>query len=164
MPSVRRSLAFAALVAVLVLSGCSTTSQARTVAVTHGPVTATLVKAGAEGPAIGDQRYFEIVTAVEGSASAGRLDAVLTTTAIDSPDAGSEIRIGTLVFTLGSPADQVVVEGSSIYPSTSSTIKVDSTTVRPIIGGSGAYAGARGWCESTHLADGTWSHVLHLVP
>ena len=25
------------------------------------------------------------------------------------------------------------------------------------------YAGARGWCVSTHLEDGTWTHVFHLT-
>ena len=32
----------------------------------------------------------------------------------------------------------------------------------PVIGGSGAYAGATGWVDSTHNADGTWTHIFHI--
>jgi hypothetical protein len=43
------------------------------------------------------------------------------------------------------------------------TIAKQSVAVRPVIGGSGKYAGARGWCVSTHHADGAWTHVFHLT-
>ena len=82
---------------------------------------------------------------------------------MDAPDKGSEIRIGRLIFSFANAADQIVVDGVSVYPAAGATIAVDSSTIRPITGGSGAYAGARGWCESFHLADGTWKHVLHLL-
>ena len=137
---------------------------ARTVTVTHGPVTLVYADVGDTGPSVGDTRGTEIATQVEGSQVTGRLDAILTTTAIDSPSAGVEVRIGHLVFAFGSGDDQIVVDGTSLYPSASATIAVGATTIRPIVGGSGIYAGARGFAESTHLDDGNWRHVLHPQP
>jgi hypothetical protein len=32
-----------------------------------------------------------------------------------------------------------------------------------ILGGSGKYAGASGWCVTEHLPDGTWRHTFHLI-
>jgi hypothetical protein len=34
---------------------------------------------------------------------------------------------------------------------------------RPVIGASGKYAGALGWCVTTRLANNTWTHVFHLT-
>ena len=156
-----RSLAGLALVAVLVLAGCS--SGGRTVAVTHGPVTLAYADLGTPGPSVGDTRSTTVATQLEGSSTTGRLDAILSTTGEDVPGPGDEVRIGHLVFSFGSGSDQIVVDGSSVYPSASSTIPASTSTIRPIVGGSGAYAGATGWCESFHNADGTWRHVFHLT-
>ncbi|MGH2407563.1 MAG: hypothetical protein ACRDF7_05750 [Candidatus Limnocylindrales bacterium] len=155
-----RRVAAIALLALLA-AGCSG-SAGRTVTVTHGPVTLAYVDLGDTGPSVGDERITEIPTQVDGKA--GRLDGILTTTAVNSPETGSEIRLSQLVFTFGNEADQVFVSGTSVYPAASATIQVDSSTIRPVIGGSGVYAGVTGWCESFHLADGTWRHVLHLTP
>jgi hypothetical protein len=161
---VRAVVAFAlvGLVVALTLAACG--AAARTVTVTHGPVTLVYADVGDPGPSVGDTRGTETATKVEGTDIVGRVDAILTTTAIDSPSAGVEVRIGHLVFSFGKEEDQIVVDGTSLYPSASATIAVGATTIRPIVGGSGIYAGARGFAESTHLEDGTWRHVLHLQP
>jgi hypothetical protein len=142
------------------LAACSS-SGGRTVTVTHAAVTLEYVDLGASGASVGDERVTAIAFNVDGGGT-GRLDAVLTTTAVNAPNPGDEIRIGHLVFMFGTGPDQLVVDGTSAYPAQSATIAQDSSTVRPIVGGSGAYAGARGWAESFHLADGTWRHVFHL--
>ena len=160
MPRIRPARSVWLIVAaLLIVAGCG--GGGRTVTVTHGPVTLEYVDLGAAGPSLGDQRVTAVATTVEG-AGAGRLDAVLTTTAVDTPNKGDEVRIGHLVFTTGRGPDQVVIDGTSAYPAAGATIPANTSTVRPIVGGSGAYAGARGWAESFHLADGTWRHVLHL--
>ena len=146
----------------MAVSACSG-GGGRIVTVTHAEVSGKLVDLGDPGASVGDVRLFEIATAVEGEQTTGRLDATLTTTGENVPDLGSEVRIGKLVFAFGAGTDQVVVEGSSVYPAAGATIQVSTSTIRPITGGSGAYAGARGWCETTHFADGTWKHVLHLL-
>ena len=63
----------------------------------------------------------------------------------------------------GAGPDQVIVTGSGYYPGDQSTIAVGAVLVRPIVGGSGAYAGASGWAESSHLEDGSWRHTLYIV-
>ncbi len=148
-------------VLVLALAACTAAGpRERTVTVTHAAVTATLVDAAPTGTSVGDQRYFSIV--VGGDGGVGRIEAILSTTGIDVPQKGTEIRTGQLIFTFGTGEDQVTVLGASVYPSAGSTIAEGTTTIRPIVGGSGAYAGVSGWCESTHNADGTWRHILHL--
>ena len=73
-----------------------------------------------------------------------------------------EYRDTHLVFTFASPADELIVEGVATYPGANSVLKPATTVNRAVIGGSGAYAGATGWCDSTHNADGTWTHVFHI--
>ena len=166
LPNPAHALALAlALALVLVLAACGgSAGSEKVVTVLHAAVTATLVDAGDAGSSPGDSRLFEIATTVEGASTTGRLDAVLLTTGVNIPAAGDEVRIGTLVFSFGEGTDQVVIEGVSAYPGTGSTIAANTSTIRPIVGGSGAYANARGWAESFHNADGTWKHVLHLLP
>jgi quercetin dioxygenase-like cupin family protein len=135
----------------------------RSLTVTHGPVVTTLTTPDSDGHELGDQRVVSLPLMDEAGAEAGRVDATLLTTGIDEPAPGDEIRISTLVFTLGDPVDQVVVTGSGLYPAAGSTIALDSTIVRPIVGGSGRFAGATGWAESEHLADDSWRHTLHLT-
>jgi hypothetical protein len=143
----------------IVLSACTSSGpDERTVEVTHGPVTAVLVGGTTEGASVGDVRFFSIVTG--GTGGVGRLEATLSTTAVDVPAPTLEVRIGQLVFTFED--GQVSVLGASVYPSAGSTLAVGDTTVRPVVGGSGDFAGVTGWCESTRNADDTWTHVLHL--
>ena len=162
--TVRRLVPLAVIVAcaALALALGAWSWSARTVTVTHDGVTGTLVDNGAPGASVGDVRLFEIATAFKGGKTPGRLDAAMTTTGSDVPEPGSEIRMAQLIFTFRTAEDQIVVSGVSVYPAAGSTIATASSTIRPIVGGSGAYNGARGWCESFHLADGTWRHVFHL--
>jgi hypothetical protein len=157
----RHRRVIAGILAAVALSACAPAApRERIVTVTHAAVTATLVDGGPSGPSAGDVRYFSIETAADGGT--GRLEAVLSTTAEDVPEAGAEVRIGDLVFTFGDGTDQVTVLGASVYPAAGSTLAIGASTIRPVVGGSGAYAGVTGWCESFHEADGTWRHVLHL--
>jgi hypothetical protein len=87
----------------------------------------------------------------------------MTTTALDEA-AGVETRLTTIVIVAGDGSDQLILEGSAAYPAAGSTIEVAATVIRPVIGGSGRWAGARGWAESTHEADGSWTHTFHLEP
>lgn len=153
------ALVLTAVGAALVLGGWS---RDRTVAVTHGMIGSTLIDNGAAGPSVGDVRLFQIDTTVVGTGRTGRMDATMTTTGVDTPDLGAEIRMAQLIFTFDNARDQIVVTGVGVYPATGAVLAEDTTTTRPISGGSGKYSGARGWCESIHYADGTWRHIFHL--
>jgi quercetin dioxygenase-like cupin family protein len=137
----------------------------RSLSVIHGPAVTTLTTTGSDGHQLGDLRVVSLPLsrATTARGEADRLDATLLTTGIDQPGPGDEIRISTLVFTLGDAADQVVVTGSGVYPAAGSTIAIDSAIVRPIVGGSGRFAGASGWAESEHLVDDSWRHTLHIT-
>ncbi len=141
--------------------------------VTHASVRTLLVTAGSPGHQLGDLRVLPATPIQDSSgATMGRLDATLTTTSVDYPGVGDEVRMGNLFFVFGSgelnfagSADQLLVAGSGFYPGISSTIATGATLVRPIIGGSGQYSGAIGSATSEHLANGSWRHTFDfLVP
>lgn len=141
--------------------------------VTHASVKTLLVTPGSPGHQLGDLRVLP-ATAIQdlNGTIVGRIDATLTTTSIDYPGVGDEVRMGNLHFIFGTgefhlagSADQLLVAGSGFYPGISSTIATGATLVRPIIGGSGQYSGAIGSATSEHLANGSWRHTFDfLVP
>jgi hypothetical protein len=107
-------------------------------------------------------RTFHAEAAADDGTS-GTFDATMVTTSVDET-AELETRLTTIVFSVSDGADQLILSGSAVYPATGSTIKTAATVIRPIIGGSGRWSGARGWAESTHEADGSWTHAFHLEP
>lgn len=170
----RRARLLLALLAVLVIvltlpgtmlaQGRARADRIVTWTVTHGPISATLVTPGSDGHQVGDVRAFSFPVEVDRRRATGWLDATLTTTAIDVPATGDEVRLSLLVFSFGEDrASQVIVQGSSVYPAAGATIGAGTSTVRPVTGGSGRFAGATGWAQSSHLTDGTWRHELHLL-
>ncbi len=134
-------------------------SSPRTIRVTHGQAgpTATV------GTGLGAVRTFFVPFAVNGKAADDQyLTGTLTTVVVGLPDA-QEIRQTNFVFVLGSQADQLVVGGVSRYATTSGTLDPGTRIVRPVLGGSGAYAGARGQVVSTNLGPSGWAHVFRLT-
>ena len=141
--------------------------------VTHVPVKTLLVTPGSPGHQLGDLRVLP-ATPIQDltGATVGRMDATLTTTSVDYPGVGDEVRMGHLHFIFGTgelqfvgSANQLLVAGSGFYPGVSSTIAPGSTLLRPIIGGCGQYSGAIGSATSEHLADDSWRHTFEfLVP
>ena len=137
------------------------------VRVAHGPVTAgnsQYIDAGVPGPSVGDLRtYYLPLTRPGSSRRVGYLTGTLTTTATGRPRAGMELRTANLVFVVRRAANQLVLGGVAAYAQSAPVLAKRSVVTRPVIGGSGRYAGARGWCVTTHLANGTWTHVFHLT-
>src|SRR4051812_40373543 len=137
------------------------TSSAKLVTVAHGPVTplnSQYVDLGAPGPSVGDVRTYYIPL-TQSKKPAGYLTGTLTTVAVGRPAAGMELRTSNLVYVIGRVSNQIVVGGVAAYAQAAPSVAAKSVVTRPVIGGSGTYAGARGWCVSTHFADGTWTHV-----
>lgn len=162
----RKLIALTAVGLLVAVAGCSdddtNSDTARTVTVSHPEVQPpTVLDLGDEGPSVGDQRVFHLdATADDGSAVT--VEFVMITTAVDTPETGVQTRIATGVFSFGNEGDQLILEGVALYPGEGATLKVSSSTIRSIIGGSGKYAGASGWVESIHNEDGTWDHVFHI--
>jgi hypothetical protein len=160
---ITRSLS-ALLIGLMALVGIATPAQAApksgitTVTVYHQPVVPTAVT----GAGIGTVRYFSIPMAVNGVAADGQyLTGTLTTLDIGVPG-GREIRASDLNFVFGSSDDQLVVGGIAIYPAAGATLADGARVVRPVIGGSGKYAGAAGQAISTNLGAKGWTHVFKI--
>ena len=131
----------------------------RTVTITHAPVSPILV----QGSGIGAVRTFFVATEVDGKSDPGNyLTGTLTTVAVDG-NASTELRSSNLIFTSGRQANQLVVGGISTYPAAGATLAVGQRTIRPIVGGSGMYNGARGYVVSRNLGDRGWVHTFHLL-
>lgn len=147
--------------------GIARTSSTKVITVAHGAVTAQnsqYIDLGTPGPSVGDMRtYYIPLTDPKSGKSIGFLTGTLTTVAVERPAAGVELRTADLVFVVGKISDQIVVGGVAAYAQSASSVATTSVVTRPVIGGSGKYAGARGWVVSTHFADNTWTHVFHLT-
>lgn len=114
------------------------------------------------GSGIGTVRTFFIPIAVNGLAANGQyLTGTLTTLSNPIPS-GEEIRSSNLTYVFGSEINQLVVGGISLYPPTGATLATGQSTTRPVIGGSGIYAGARGQVVSTNLGANGWTHVFKI--
>lgn len=164
MNKIVRTLAAALTIALGVcLIGATPASAAKSkttvVTIAHAPLTPTSVS----GSGLGTLRTYYVPTTVVGTApKTGYMSGTLTTIATGLPS-NQELRASNLVFVVGSEPNQIVVGGLSLYPADASTLAVSQSTVRPIIGGSGIYRGARGQVESTNLGDQGWRHVFRIM-
>ncbi len=164
----RKLTTFIAVGLLVAVAGCSDEGSDkdslddRTVTVTHPEVEPpTYIDNGEEGHSVGDVRLFHFDGVADDDSVVGT-DWVMTTTAVDSPEVGVQVRVVTGVFSFGTDGDQLILEGVALYPGEGATLKVSSSTIRSIIGGSGKYRGASGWVESIHHDDGTWEHIFHI--
>ncbi len=153
-------VAMVAVVAPIAAAGCADDADGRTVIVAHPATPApTYLDLGAAGESAGDVRIFNFPGTTDDGAPV-RTDWIMTTTAIDMPEAGVETRIAKGVFTFGDEGDQLILEGAALYPGEGATLAPATRVVRSIIGGSGAYAGASGSVESVRADDGSWTHTF----
>ena len=88
-----------------------------------------------------------------------RIAGTLTTLATGLPG-DQELRASNLVFVIGDEANQLVIGGISLYPAAGATIAAGTRTTRPVIGGSGTFAGATGEVVTTNLGADGWTHVF----
>jgi hypothetical protein len=115
------------------------------------------------GSGVGTVRTFFVPLAVNGTAADDQYLTGTLTTLVQGMPGGQELRGSNLTFVLGSEADQLVVGGISYYPSAGATLAPGQRSTRPVLGGSGAYDGARGQVVSTNLGADGWTHVFRLT-
>lgn len=146
-----------------VSASSSSLKQAQEVTFTHNeiePSMVTTVEASSSDAPIGVQRYFQIPATEPEN---GMISGSLTVLAEDYPEVGQELRGSNLIFQFGSLADQLVVGGVAAYEIAEPALGLDVVTTRPIVGGTGTFAGAVGEVDTTHNSDGTWTHVFRYV-
>ena len=129
----------------------------------HGSVLSVLANPDSDGHQLGNLRVVSLATEDAEGRTIGRLDATLITVSVDVPAPNDETRISNLIFGFGEGVDQIVVNGTGLYPGAGGTIDLDSTLTRPVTGGSGRFANTTGWAESRHFPNDTWEHTFHLV-
>lgn len=153
--------ATAVTAALVLLPAAPALADEVTVKVAHGPVSTTLdpVTPGTASP--GDARFYYIDLTRPGKQKAiGFLTGSLVTTAVGQPQAGKEYRSADLIFTIGD--SQLVIGGVAVYDQNAATVAKKSSVIRPVIGGTGKYAGAHGWAKSTRFKNNTWRHTFHV--
>jgi hypothetical protein len=142
-------------------TAATSSASYQTVTFSHAEVIAsqvTVLDSGLDGSSPGDARFFIVpATTPEG----GLLTGSLTVVAPDQPLPTQELRRSDLVFQFGAVQDQMVVGGVAVYEIDDPTLALGKIVIRPILGGSGSFAGATGWVETTHNEDGTWVHIFH---
>lgn len=133
-------------------------TQREVIRVYHEPVVPTSVS----GSGVGEVRTFFIPMAVNGVPGDGQyLSATLTTVATNMPG-NQELRASNLAFVFGAEADQILVGGVSLYPPAGATLAPGEKTVRPVLGGSGKYDGARGQLISRNYGPKGWTHTFRI--
>jgi hypothetical protein len=159
----RTRLFIAAGAALMLITGIAPATHAgqsdvQTIRVYHQAVSPISIS----GSGVGTVRTFFIPMAVNGRAADNQyLTGTLTTLATGVTD-GLELRGSNLTFVFGSEPDQLVVGGISLYPTDAATLAPGTTTVRPVIGGSGRFFAARGQVTSTNLGANGWTHVFRI--
>lgn len=74
-----------------------------------------------------------------------------------------EKRATLLFFTFGDHQDQIVASGITDYAASAGEFTASQPVIRPILGGTGKYVGARGQLTSTRNADGSYTQVFTLL-
>jgi hypothetical protein len=89
----------------------------------------------------------------------GRLRGTQTDIAIEN---GMETVSGLLTYEIGT-GNELVIGGLATYPITGTGLTTGTPFVRPVLGGTGRYAGARGVATTTHLSNGLYDVVFKLT-
>ena len=139
-------------------AGATNRSGTETIRVYHQAVLPTSV----QGSGVGTVRTFFIPIAVEGQTLTNPYLVGTLTTVATGLSGNREIRTSNLAFVFGDEADQLVVGGISYYPAEGATLAPGTKTIRPVVGGSGRYDGARGQVISTNLGANGWTHVFRI--
>lgn len=160
-----RSIVASAAVAVAATVSFAAPAVAKdeVVKVAHPAVTASLAPVTPGQASAGDIRtYWTPLTKPGKTKSIGFMTGYLLTTALNKPETGKELRTADLVFTIGAAENQLEIGGVAAYDGQAPTVAQKTSVIRPVVGGSGRYAGAHGWAKSIHLKDGTWRHIFHI--
>ena len=159
-----RALSLLFATALVAASGISASPAAerQSFSIRQEPPVLNAVDIGAEGPSHGDVLAFEAEISRDDGKS-GVLRGILIT--VDLPDASGDLhedRIGQLYFDLGE-GDSLVVAGGSVYPQDGTEMVPGAPQVRAVIGGTGAFIGARGQVTTVRDEDGLYDHHFQLI-
>lgn len=125
------------------------------------PLTMTMLDMMEPGPSLGDLRVFEAPATASDGRSGTRSFFSVTTDTI-GPDDVTEDQIGILSLDFGD-GDTIVIGGVSVIVEEGATIPASTPIARPILGGTGAFAGIRGEAQTTRAEDGSYRDALTIL-
>jgi len=144
-------------------SGCS--SKPADFTVTSAKPDLTLVDTGAKGPSIGDYEVFSSAVTKDGTPFGVLYGMKLEVALPPAPGAPEGLGRFQNQLTFDLPDGTICVAGVQYYTMDGSipqTLKEGE--LRAIVGGTGAYAGARGTLRTTQHLDGTRTQELTFLP
>src|SRR6266540_4509678 len=160
--------AAAALSASALIAACgahSTNSSNDTFTVYEDAPKMSLLGLGAPGNSLGDVYHFSAPLHSECSGPvAGEVigSKTLVKVATDA-NPNLERRATLLFFTFADRKDQIIAFGAADYTASAPEFDAGQPVVRPVLGGTGKYMGARGQVTSTRNADGSYTQVFTLL-
>lgn len=166
MSHVQRRRAPAAIAAALLLALCLPAAPGMAavpvlLTVDSPPLTMTLRDMMEPGPSLGDLRVFTAPAVASDGRTGTRWFTSITTDMMAGDDV-TEDRIGLLVLDLGN-GDTIVIGGVSVVVEEGKAIPAGTPLARPILGGTGAYAGIRGEAVTVRTDDGAYRDELTIL-
>ena len=158
----------AALFASVLITACgahSTNQSTEAFTVYEDAPKMSLLDLGAPGNSLGDVYHFSAPLHSErGGPVTGEVigSKTLVKVAIDA-NPNLERRATMLFFTFADGKDQIIAFGASDYSPSAPEFDADQPVVRPVLGGTGKYIGARGQVTSTRNADSSYTQVFTLL-
>jgi hypothetical protein len=161
-------LGAAAAVTSVLIAACgahSTSQSTETFTVYEDAPKMSLLDLGAPGNSLGDVYHFSAALHSErGGPVTGEL--IGSKTLVKMPtDANPNLerRATLMFFTFADGNDQIIALGAADYTPSAPEFGAGQPVVRPVLGGTGKYMGARGQVTSTRNADGSYTQVFTLL-
>lgn len=149
-----------AVMAVLVLAGCAQGPEVITLTHAAGTSNSVPVDANPEGVQ-GDYSVFDSPVYKDGELYGSMVGSLTKVGALGSGSHPErEERLVSAIFDL--PEGQINVMGLSFYNPDATKMEKKEPYVRAIVGGTGAYVGARGEVSTVHNDDDTYTHTITL--
>jgi hypothetical protein len=164
----RMMMGLGALFASALIAACgarSTNSSTETFTVYEDAPKMSQLDLGAPGNSLGDVYHFSAALHSErGGPVTGELIGSKTLVKLPTDtDPKLERRATLMFFTFADGRDQIIAFGAADYSPSTPEFEAGKSAVRPVLGGTGKYIGARGQLTSTRNTDGSYTQVFTLL-
>ena len=161
-------VAAATVSASVLIAACgahSTNQSTETLTIYQDAPKMSLLDLGAPGNSLGDVYHFSAALHSErGGPVTGEVVGSKTLVKMPTDATPNMERRATLMFfTFAEGKDQIIAFGAADYSPSVPEFDADKPVVRPVLGGTGKFMGARGQVTSTRNADGSYTQVFTLL-
>jgi hypothetical protein len=158
-------LAAATISASVLIAACGAHSSTETLTIYQDAPKMSLLDLGVPGNSLGDVYHFSAALHSErGGPVTGEVIGSKTLVKLPTDANPNQERRATLMFfTFAEGEDQIIAFGAADYSPSTPEFEAGKPVVRPVLGGTGKYMGARGQVTSTRNADGSYTQVFTLL-